>query len=255
MTGTGPREQREGVRRQYDAVGSEYAERYSGTRGQYFRRLEADYVFALADVRGRDLLDVGTGTGRIAERALREEGAASAVGVDISNIVVRGDGGPTSLSPAPSFALMDGAALGLRDDCVDVVTSIGTFEYVADMRPFLREFDRVLRPDGRVVFTVHNAAHRAERDGGPDGYDLTEHTRASLESQLADCGFRITELRETFYANGFVWRWYNRFERRSLNRAGAAFVEGAILFQRLLSRIGPPNVHGGELVVLADRST
>ena len=80
----------------------------------------------------------------------------------------------------------DGAALHLLDlagplpfpdSSFDVVLAPLVLHYLEELAPTLREFHRVLRPRGTLVFSTHHPCHEAdrlERDGRAIDYFATE---------------------------------------------------------------------------------
>jgi ubiquinone/menaquinone biosynthesis C-methylase UbiE len=102
---------------------------------------------------GETLLDVGCGNGLIAFGAL-ERGAREVVFADISEPLLQ-----DSRELAEAVGLLDRCRfveasaedLGLIDDSsVDVVTTRSVLIYVEDKERAFREFQRVLRPGGRI---------------------------------------------------------------------------------------------------------
>jgi SAM-dependent methyltransferase len=106
---------------------------------------------------GQHVLDLGTGTGAVAERAAQLVGSQGhVVGVDISpdmltiaqrRIVARG---------LTNVSLREGRAEAVpaEDGAFDVVLASLSFMYVIDRATAARELARVLRPQGRLVATV-----------------------------------------------------------------------------------------------------
>ena len=115
---------------------------------------------------GESVLDLGTGTGAVAEQAAAIVGAGGqVVGVDIS---------PDMLTlaeqrmAARGFTNVDmrngrGESIPADPDSFDVVLSSLTLMYVIDRAAAAREIARVLRPGGRLVAAVW---------GGPDECDI-----------------------------------------------------------------------------------
>lgn len=94
---------------------------------------------------GATVLDVGCGPGTItAEIAER---VASAVGIDASAEVIEK---ARALGSAAEFLVGDAYALEFDDDSVDVVHSHQTLQHLARPVDALREFRRVVAPDGVV---------------------------------------------------------------------------------------------------------
>jgi SAM-dependent methyltransferase len=96
------------------------------------------------------ILDACCGTG-LAGRALRDAGFDHLVGFDIS---------PVSLDEAKAQSAYErvfrqdmNAPLDLGDDTFEAVLCVGSMTYAAEPETLLREFCRVARPNGIVLFT------------------------------------------------------------------------------------------------------
>lgn len=115
-------------------------------------------VLARADVRpGERVLDLGTGTGAVAEQAARAVGArGEVVGVDISSAMLT-----LARRRAEELGLGNlryeegrGEALPAADGAFDVLLASLSLMYVIDRAAAAREIARVLRPGGRLVAAV-----------------------------------------------------------------------------------------------------
>jgi SAM-dependent methyltransferase len=84
----------------------------------------------------------------------------------------------------PDAVLYDGGTFPFDDNCMDVVFHTEVLEHVWDTRLFLGECLRVLRPGGRMFFTVPFAVryHYIPNDNW-------RFTRACLERLCAEAGF------------------------------------------------------------------
>ena len=119
-------------------------------------RLLAGY----AEPDGR-VLDAGCGTG-LSGHALVAAGFADIVGLDIS-----GD----SLAVAGRREVyrhllrgnLQSVVLPFRDDSFDALTCVGVMTYIQNNSATLREFCRIVRPRGHIVFTCRDDLYR-ERD-------------------------------------------------------------------------------------------
>ena len=100
-------------------------------------------------VRGRDVLEVGCGTGLILEKLARF--ARRAEGVDLS---------PGMLEHARNRGLdvREGSATELPypDDSFDVAVSFKVLAHVPDIERALSEMARVVRPGGHVIAELYN---------------------------------------------------------------------------------------------------
>jgi len=149
--------------------------------------VEVALVAALGQALGR-LLDIGTGTGRIAE--LLAPAAGQVTGLDMSPEMLRIARARLQNLPAASVDLVQGdfSALPFGDAAFDTVTLHQVLHYAQEPGRVLAEAARVLAPGGRIAvvdFAAHD--HEALR---------TEHAHARLgfsdEAMLAlfaECGF------------------------------------------------------------------
>ncbi|WCO67486.1 class I SAM-dependent methyltransferase [Iamia majanohamensis] len=139
---------------------------------------EAD-VGALPDVAGRDVVELGCGTGYVSAWLARR-GARSVVGVD-----------PTEGQLATArtlqrehrlpFPLLQaaGEAVPLRDACCDVVVSEYGAAIWADPRVWLGEAARLLRPGGELAFLGSSVAFLlcCQDDGSPPTAEMRNPQR------------------------------------------------------------------------------
>jgi SAM-dependent methyltransferase len=121
-----------------------------------------DNVIARAQLRaGEAVLDLGTGTGAVTQRAARQVGPGGyVVGVDISPEMLQVAQGRLDAAGLTKISLRQGRAerLPLEDRAVDVVLASLSLMYVLDRAAAARELARVLRPHGRLVAAVWAAA-------------------------------------------------------------------------------------------------
>ncbi len=126
-----------------------------------------DNVIARARLEaGQHVLDLGTGTGAVAERAAQLVGPTGhVIGVDISTDMLRlahqrmGTRGLTNVSLSEGRA----EAVPAEDRSCDVVLASLSLMYVIDRAAAARELARVLQPRGRLVAAVW---------AGPDVCDI-----------------------------------------------------------------------------------
>lgn len=112
---------------------------------------------AAAEPAGEHVLDVGTGTGDLAQELYRH-GAAHVVGADFSAEMLRearvkavGAQAVERGVVAVSWVLADGLRLPFRDGTFGAVTNAFVLRNLEDLRAGLCEMVRVLRPGGRLV--------------------------------------------------------------------------------------------------------
>jgi len=126
-----------------------------------------DAVLARAHLaRGERVLDLGTGTGAVAERAAQLVGPAGhVVATDISTQMLAFARTRMTASRCANVTLQEGRAESIpaADGSVDVVLASLCLMFVIDREAAAREIYRVLRPNGRLVAAVW---------GGPDRCDI-----------------------------------------------------------------------------------
>lgn len=152
--------------------------------------VEAALLAALDTAGGiGSLLDVGTGTGRIAE--LLSARADHVTGLDMSPEMLRIARARLQHLPAASVDLVQGdfAALPFADAAFDTVTFHQVLHYAQNPARVLAEAARVLRPGGRIA-VVDFAAHDREEL-------RTEHAHARL-------GFSDEAMLALFAGSGFA---------------------------------------------------
>src|SRR5690606_20208321 len=123
---------------------------YDDFAGWYERERHLPYHRMLDDLEvelvqrygaGKDILEVGCGTGLILHRAA--EVARSAIGIDLS-------GGMLAKAAARGLrvAQASATALPIADASVDVAYSFKVLAHIPDIEGALREMARVVRPGG-----------------------------------------------------------------------------------------------------------
>ena len=135
------------LRHRYD----DQASRYDSSRGVGASTL-ALLLEALSDAPGREVVDVGCGTGNYSEALAAHGFAVTAVDVD-----------PAMLAQAAAKGLdvLEGAAesLPLADASQDGVAMVSMLHQVESWPAALREAVRVLRPGGRLAASLITADH------------------------------------------------------------------------------------------------
>jgi methionine biosynthesis protein MetW len=200
-TGTGKTERMAG------SSAHDYYDAYWRTEGWVTHPPPELLALLARHVNGNDrCLDVGCGDGGTCGIWLNEH-AAGYVGVDISQSAVQmaADRG------LDAQRIDDAAELPFEDDCFDLAVCIEVIEHLFEPQHALMEIRRVLRPGGRVIVTVPNAAHWRNRldlallgRWNPRGDHLSPshpwrdpHIRffslGSLVSLMHGCGFALLD--------------------------------------------------------------
>jgi SAM-dependent methyltransferase len=165
----------------------------------------------LGDVTGLSLLDLGCGNGaKLFE--LVEDGAASAVGVDVSGTFVAER--PPGLELVQGDLNDLGAVPELAGRSFDRILLLQSFGYATDPVATLRSARSMLADDGFVLLTrtqpLRYATERAERNGtslGEEYFSSSSHTyrtRWHEDVTLTKRPYTISDLLNTFSAAG-LW--------------------------------------------------
>ena len=139
------------IRREWEELAPKWIERIRG-RGDLSREgcLDEWMLAAVADVRGKDVIDLGCGEGRFS-RMLAERGAARVTGVDLCEAMVRA-AEAAKTSDRESYVVGDMEDLrGIGDASFDLAVSYISLVDVLNYRAAIAEAFRVLRPGGLLV--------------------------------------------------------------------------------------------------------
>jgi SAM-dependent methyltransferase len=109
--------------------------------------------FPLQDLKGKLVLDIGCGTGRFAEVALKH--GATVVGVDLSYAV---DAAFQNLGRHPRMHIVQGDVfrLPLKREAFDLIYSLGVLHHTPDCRKAFEQLPPYLKAGGHVVITVYS---------------------------------------------------------------------------------------------------
>ena len=110
------------------------------------------------DMRGKTILDAGSGSGWVTRLLARTFPDAEIIGVDINPKYVeyaRREAAALGLDNV-SYLVGDLQDIPLEAGCVDAVWSQFVIYFVPDRQAALNEFRRVTRPGGRVMVSVHD---------------------------------------------------------------------------------------------------
>ncbi len=157
--------------------------------------------------RGEQVLDLGCGTGIVARVAAEHLGNGEDVtGVDLNPGMLE-VARNVSATSHPGIKWQEGSAenLPLARSTYDVVLSQQTFQFLEDRHAALQEIRRVLRPGGRMVFSVfrstrHNHTYQPlidafRKHGGDDlgtmmNSPFQEWTIEGLREMVSDAGYQ-----------------------------------------------------------------
>ncbi len=108
----------------------------------------------LPDMTGKRVADLGCGFGWVS-RWMREQGAASVLGFDVSRTMIARAKTDTN-DPAVKYRLVDLETLELGPAEFDVIFSSLTFHYIRDFGRLTRNIRQALKVGGDLVFTIEH---------------------------------------------------------------------------------------------------
>jgi len=164
-----------------------------------------------ANVAGRDVLDVGCGTGGPALRLVSEYGARRVHGIDIGIHQVeraRARAEASGLSDRLTFTRVEPGALPLSDASFDLVFSADVLVHVEDKALMFREMARVVRSGGELLVSDHllgdpDAATEVEACWTLGDYAVTLMTPEDTAKLVSASGFenvRVEDLAHRYPA-------------------------------------------------------
>ncbi|MBO9582203.1 MAG: class I SAM-dependent methyltransferase [Sphingobium sp.] len=113
----------------------------------------------IPDLAGKRIIDLGCGFGWTS-RWMREQGAASVTGIDLSrNMIDRAIA--DTRDPAITYEIADLESVELPAAGFDFAFSALAFHYVADFARLIRAVHAALTPDSRLVFTIEHPIYMA----------------------------------------------------------------------------------------------
>ena len=197
----------------YDGKFSQHVTHYDELAGEFQKRAAAYQLYGI-DFHGKELIDIGGGTGIVALTAL-EMGATKVVCSDISEYMLeRGKEKARALGYDTSnieFCQLDAESLPFNDNSFDIVLTGMAFGLLPDQKKAVKEMFRVLRPGGLVSLGAHGPEHyweaidtnlRAINKYYVLGYRLEFWPRSEKQIHLLmeEAGFK------NIRTNRFIWR-------------------------------------------------
>jgi SAM-dependent methyltransferase len=203
---------------QYDAMGSAYrAANDEGSFNAYYERPAT--IALLGDVTALRVLEAGCGPGALTGW-LADHGAA-VTAVDVSPEMVRLATERVGRRARILIADLAEPLSFAADASADLVVASLVLHYLADWAAPLREFHRILAPNGAVVFSTHHPA-----------MDWQLHSRADY--------FAVKQVTETWTKDGQPFDV--TFWRRPLTAMTAAIAEAGFVIDRLVEPAAVPEL-------------
>ena len=166
---------------------------YDSTRfGRHARWLAADVLAAIEGLRPKSLLDAGCGTGALLEAFAAACPGTKLYGIDLSPQMIAV--AQRRLGQTAVVTVADAETLPLPDGTADAVTCVDSFHHYPHPDAALREFRRVIRPEGSLILAewrmpaplrrlMNSFIHRL-----PEG-DVRVYSRNELCRLAAAAGF------------------------------------------------------------------
>lgn len=204
---------KERVKFGYDGAYSDHISRYDELAGQ-FQKKAAVAQLSDVDLRGKEIIDIGCGSGIISLVAL-EKGAKKVTCGDISEFMLklaRENFKSPGLSPDRiHFCQLDAESLPFEDNCFDAVITGMSFGLFPDQEKAVSEMFRVLKPGGLISLGAHGPEHyweaidtniRALNKRYVIGYrfEFWPRTEKQLIKMMVKAGFQYV------YTSRYIWR-------------------------------------------------
>jgi ubiquinone/menaquinone biosynthesis C-methylase UbiE len=159
------------------------------------------------------VLDIGCGTGRLAQRLIAEPAVRSVVGCDFSAGMLAHAaervGGSGAAAAKASLVRGDATRLPFVDAAFDAVVSTEAFHWFPDQDAALHDLRRVLRPGGRLLLALVSPPFELVADAVEIGMRIVGQplwwtTPSRLATQVRTAGFRVERQRRVFRIPGFL---------------------------------------------------
>lgn len=185
------------------------------------------YVFAADFCHGKTVLDAACGEGYGADLLARS--ARSVTGVDRAAEAIE-HARKRYQRANLDFEVADVTQLPMADDSFDRVVSFETLEHLAEQEALLREFRRVLKPDGLLILSSPDKAIYSDQHGFDNEYHVRELYTHELEQLLDGCfpAFRLLGQKLMFHS--VIWDASAPPERvrACTMKSGGSLAEGSV---------------------------
>lgn len=150
-----------------------------------------------SDLRGKKVLEIGSGRGGNCSYLARYTGAASVTGLDFCPAHIELCNRVHAL-PGLSFVGGDAMALPFADNEFDVVINIESSHCYPDLNTFGAEVQRVLKQDGRFFYADTMKGDNTSALSEPDsiGVDFFSNVLAQHQAMIDHARFKVEEHRD-----------------------------------------------------------
>jgi ubiquinone/menaquinone biosynthesis C-methylase UbiE len=211
---------KERVRYGYDGEFSDHVTRYDELAGEFQKKAAAAQLSGI-DLKDKEIIDIGCGTGIISLLAL-EMGATKVTCGDISEYMLKlaeeNFKGTNYDQNCISYCELDAESLPFEDNCFDAVITGMSFGLFPDQEKAVSEMYRVLKPGGLISLGAHGPEHyweaidttiRALNKRHVIGYrfEFWPRTEKNIIEMMKNAGF------QDICTSRYIWR--NLFNKPS----------------------------------------
>ncbi len=159
----------------------------------------------LSDLTGKRVLMLGCGTGE-ESRLLKEVGATDIVGIDLSKESIKL---AKSTYPDYEFIVGDMHKLPFEDESFDFVYSSLAIHYSNEPATVYKEIYRILKKDGKLLFSVGHPLRWAGEHFNIDGIDyiVTGYAHPSISDRIFG-SYNSFKKHDQYFPNGEVLSFY-----------------------------------------------
>jgi SAM-dependent methyltransferase len=160
------------------------------------------YVLAGELATGKRVLDAACGEGYGSAHLART--AKTVIGVDVSEDAIS-HASERYLADNLEFQAADGCNLPFGDNEFECIVSFETLEHLEDQSGLLKEFRRVLEPDGFLLISSPDKAVYSDRHQNENEFHVRELYRDELEALLAEQFPARRLLRQKLVFHSAIW--------------------------------------------------
>jgi SAM-dependent methyltransferase len=226
---------------------TDYSQKWQSKRtlGKHFAHdfLEKPAIFSLlTDLQGKSILALGCGSGQECGFMV-EIGAESVKGIDLSKGLIEQ---AKYTYPTVEFETGDIGKMSFGSDRFDIVFSSLTLHYIKDWQSLLNEIKKVLKPNGKLIFSTHHpvkwgsqTTRNKESNEFKLGYKKYKHN-SSDEFEIYGDYLNFRAIEDTFFGQMKV-----QYYHRSISNIFAELKSAGFLINQLLEPI--PDKHNKQL--------